>query len=209
MTAVATKPSSPSKVRDVGIRRRRWTRDEYYRAAEVGILRPDERLELLDGEILERPRPQTPAHAAMQGIAARILERVFGPGHDVRQHFPLILSHWSEPEPDVLVVPGTPHDYLASHPHALHSRLLVEISDTTLSFDRGRKLSAYARAGIPECWLLNLPARRLEVYREPSGARYQSVTVYGDDEVVTPLAAPHAQIRVADLLPPLPTPEQP
>src|SRR5438874_1133405 len=126
MCAVAIKPSSPPKPRDVGIRRRRWNRKEYYRAAELGLFRPDERLELLDGEILERPHPQTPAHAAMQGIAARILERVFAPGHYVRQHFPLILSHCSEPEPDVLVVPGTPHDYLAGHPHAVHSRLLVE-----------------------------------------------------------------------------------
>jgi Uma2 family endonuclease len=207
MSAVAIKPPSPFKPRDVGIRRRRWTRDEYYRAAEVGIFRPDERLELLDGEIIQKVSPQKPPHATSVLLGARALTTAFGPGHLVRQQLPLILTTTSEPEPDLLVVPGTPIDYLSSHPKPADLRLLVEISDTTLRLDRTRKLSAYARAGIPDYWLLNLPERRLEVYRDPSGSRYRSVTIYREEEVVALLAAPDAAIRVADLLPPLPSQE--
>lgn len=81
-------------------------------------------------------------------------------------------------------------------------RLLIEVSDTTLQFDRERKQEAYSQAGVTEYWILNLRDRQLEVYREPAGSRYQSVTVYGEHESVTPLAAPHSAVRVGYLLPP-------
>jgi Uma2 family endonuclease len=120
----------------------------------------------------------------------------------------VILSKWSEPEPDVSIVLGGPFDYLPEHPKAADVRLLIEVADTTLRFDRGRKRSAYARSDIPEYWIVNLPARQLEVYRDPVGSRYRSVTVHSEHEAVTPLAAPHAFVRVSDLLPPLPAPER-
>jgi Uma2 family endonuclease len=185
---------------------RRWTRKEYYRAADLGLFRPNERLELLDGEILKKMSPQKPPHAAGIELAARAVATAFGTGYYVRHQLPLTLSTWSEPEPDVLVVPGSPGDYAARHPSAADVRLLIEVSDTTLRLDRKRKQAAYARAGIPEYWILNLPARRLEVYRDPSGSRYRSVTFYADQEEVTPLAAPQSPVRVVELLPPLPQP---
>jgi Uma2 family endonuclease len=206
MSAIAPPPRSSPAPSQQGIRPRRWTREEYYRAAELGLFRPEERLELLDGEILEKMGPHKSPHAAAVAEAARVLPHAFGPGHHVRSQLPLILNDESEPEPDAVVVPGTGFDYQDSHPCAHDALLVVEVSDTTLHFDRGRKRAAYARAGVREYWILNLPERQLEVCRDPSGARYRSVTICGEQEMVTPLATPHASIRVSDLLPP-PAPE--
>jgi Uma2 family endonuclease len=184
------------------VRPRRWTREEYYRAAELGLFRPEERLELLDGEILEKRSPHKELHAFGVTQAGRTVDDAFGPAHHVRHQLPIILNDASEPEPDVVVVPGVPADYLRSHPRAADVRLLIEVSDTTLHLDRERKQKAYARAGIAEYWILNLPQRQLEVYRDPSGSSYRSVTVLRETESVTPLAAPGAVIGVAVLLPP-------
>jgi Uma2 family endonuclease len=204
MSATTIRPRLSPASPDKGIRPRRWTREEYYRAAELGLFRPEERLELLDGEILEKLTPQRERHAAVVGRTARLLAEAFGPGHHTRQQLPVILNDRSEPEPDVVVVPGTEFDYLSSHPTPSDLRLVVEVSDTTLRFDRGRKRAAYARAGILEYWILNLPERQLEVYRDPSGSRYRSVTVYGEQAAATPLAAPHVSVCAADFLPPAP-----
>jgi Uma2 family endonuclease len=201
MSTTLTRPAPP-KVKETGVRRRRWTRKEYYRAAEAGIFRPDERLELLDGEILEKMSPQNPPHATGIEDAADALGQAFGPGYRVRQQLPLVLTDRSEPEPDVVVARGTRRDYRARHPTAAQTVLVVEIADSSLRLDRSRKLRSYARAGIPEYWIVNLPERQLEVYRDPSGARYRSVIFYTETEAVVPLHAPQSSIRVADLLPP-------
>jgi Uma2 family endonuclease len=207
MGTIAVRPSSSTAPPDKGIRPRRWTREEYYRAADLGLFRPEERLELLDGEIIAKVSPQKSPHATAVILAAQRLGDAFGPTHHARQQMPLILNDLSEPEPDGVVAVGTPVDYLASHPKASDAGLVVEVSDTTLRYDRGRKRSAYARAGVMEYWILNLPQRQLEVHRDPSGERYRSVAVYGEHEVVTPLGAPQSTVPVSDLLPP-PSPEQ-
>jgi len=112
------------------------------------------------------------------------------------------LNGSSEPEPDVVVVPGTEFDYLPDHPRSKDTRLVVEVSDTTLRLDRGRKQAAYARSGVQEYWIINLLHRQVEVHRDPSGARYLSVTIYSDSDAITPLTAPDASVPVSDLLPP-------
>jgi Uma2 family endonuclease len=201
MSMTADQPRLSPAPPDTGIRPRRWTRDEYYRAAELGLFRPGERLELLDGEIIQKMSPQKEPHAVGVASATQILIYAFGSGHHLRVQLPLVLNGRSEPEPDLVVVAGGPSDYLRGHPRAADARLLVEVADTTLRYDRGRKRAAYARAGVQEYWIVNLPERQLEVYRDPSGARYRSLTVYGEQETVTPLAAPQASVRVSDLLP--------
>jgi Uma2 family endonuclease len=200
MSLTAISDSSPLDRLDVGIYPRRWTRDEYYRAWQAGIFGAEERLELLDGEILKRMTTQPP-HATALSKTAQALMVVFGFSCYIRQQLPITLNEQSEPEPDVLIVPGTPDDYATRHPGPNDVRLLVEISDTTLRMDQGRKQRAYARAGIPEYWIVNLPARRLQVYREPTEAGYQSVAFYTEGESVAPLAAPNALVPVAGLLP--------
>jgi Uma2 family endonuclease len=119
---------------------------------------------------------------------------------------PVALDEESEPEPDVSVVPGDPRDYRDTHPE--RAALIVEVSPSRLGFDREKKGSLYARAGIPEYWVLNLVDRRLEVYREPiqDGAapfawRYGRSATLGPDEQISPLAAAAATVLVTDLLP--------
>ena len=119
---------------------------------------------------------------------------------------PVSLDDESEPEPDLAIVPGGLRDYL--HEHPARPVLAVEIADSSLSFDRRRKGSLYARAGIEDYWIVNLVNRVLEVYRDPGpdpsayyGWRYRSVTTLAPPAAASPLAFPAIQIAVSDLLP--------
>jgi Uma2 family endonuclease len=178
---------------------RRWTVAEYHLAADAGLFRPEERLELIEGEIYAMSPQKTP-HSVAIDLTLPVLQQAFRPEHYVRVQEPLTLSDYSEPEPDLAVVPGKPRDYLAGHPHA--PALVVEVAETTLAFDR-RKAAIYARAGIPEYWILNLVDGVLEVYRRPSqdAGRYEDCTRYVSGDTVSPLLAPDQSVLVADLLP--------
>lgn len=172
---------------------------------EKGIFRADDRLELLDGLLVVK-EPQDSPHATCVALVVDSLRTAFGPGWHVRQGAPIALDRWSEPEPDVCVVPGSPRDYRDAHP--TRPVLIVEVSHSRLRFDRTRKASAYARAGIADYWIVDVIGRALEVHREPARPdarprrwQYQSVERLGSDATVSPLAAPGARIAVADLLP--------
>lgn len=181
---------------------RRWTREEYYRAAEIGLFRPDERLELIEGEIFEKVSPQKTPHFAALRATASTLEEVFGDGYEVRQQSPLAIDDSSEPEPDILVVPGSWRDYQDHHPTAVETRLLAEISDSSLAFDRATKAALYARAGVSEYWIVNLIDRRLEVHRDPQpDGVYSAITSHEETGSIAALAAPDKPIRIYDLLP--------
>jgi len=184
---------------------RRWTRMEYLKMADAGVFAPGERVELIEGEVIVMT-PQKSPHAVAGGLVEDALRAAFGPGFHVRSQRPLNLGPDSEPEPDAAVVRGTLRDYVDAHPTM--AVLIVEVSDTTLAFDRERKGPLYAKAGIPEYWILNLIDRVLEVHRDPgplpedpSRSGYRPTQRLGRSETVTPLAAPSATIRVADLLP--------
>ena len=184
---------------------RHWTREDYQKMAEAGVFAPGERVELIEGEIVEMT-PQNRPHAVAVAVADEVLRPVFGASFHVRPQLPLALGPDSELEPDVAVVRGVAREYLGDHPTT--AVLVLEISDTTLDFDRGRKGPLYSRARIPEYWILNLVDRVLEVYRDPGEVpgrpfqyHYGSVRRFGPHESVSPLAAPGRQIRVADLLP--------
>lgn len=183
---------------------RRWTRQEYERMAETGILVPDERVELLDGEII-RMTPQGARHARAICAAEDALRRVFQVGFHIRVQLPLALEPFSEPEPDLSVVPGSWRDYEKSHPGS--PVLIVEVADTTLAFDRGNKGSLYARAAVPDYWIVNLLELRIEVYRVPAarsearyGWAYDSMEYFRGGERISPLILPAATVSVADLL---------
>lgn len=189
---------------------RRWTRREYDRLIELGVLHEDEPVELIDGQMVVK-EPQSPYHATTIALVARALRRAFGPRWEIRQGLPIALGQRSEPEPDVTVVEGPPERYLTDHP-ALPA-LVVEVSRSRLAFDRGEKGDLYARAGIRDYWIVNLADRVLEVYREPARSRvsrprwiYRSVRVLRPPAAVSPLARPRARVRVAELLPRLPPP---
>jgi Uma2 family endonuclease len=180
------------------------TRVRYDRLIDAGIFGPEDRVELLDGLLIAR-EPQGRRHAAVVVLVRTALEKAFGRAYHVREEKPIALDDRSEPEPDVVVVPGTPRDYLDAHPS--RPVLLVEVAETSLAIDRVRKGSLYARAGIADYWVVNLSEDVLEVYREPvrspSGSdwKYDSVRQLHREAVVRPLAAPRARIRVAALLP--------
>ncbi len=187
------------------VRTRRWTRGEYDRLIERGVFGPEERLELIDGELLVR-EPQGSPHAVAVGLVQDALAKAFGRGWHVRNQSPVALDDASEPEPDVAVVRGARRDYREHHP--ARPELIVEVAETGLRFDRRRKSGLYARAGVPEYWIVNLVDRVLEVYREPvrataarHGWKYRQVRLLKPPAAVSPLAAPAARVRVSDLLP--------
>ena len=187
------------------VRTKHWTRVEYERLIDLGAFRPGERLELIGGALLIR-EPQGGPHATAVGLVEDALRQVFGTGWTVRTHGPIALDEDSEPEPDLAVVPGSRRDHSRSHPS--HPVLIVEVAESSLAFDRGEKGSLYARAGIADYWILNLPDQVLEVYRDPVvaphaqyGHRYAATITLGPPDAASPLAAPTAAILVADLLP--------
>lgn len=184
---------------------RLWTREEYYKMVEAGVLRPDERVELIGGRIVAMS-PQNSPHFTAIRLVEEALRAAFGAGYEVRVQGPLDLSPSSQPEPDVAVVQGQARDYARAHP--ITALLVVEVSESTLAFDRGEKASLYASAGIPEYWVVNLVDRRVEVYRDPVpvtgqlyGYGYRSCTHYFATDTVIPTAILQSTITVADLLP--------
>lgn len=186
-------------------RTKRWTRLEYERLVDLGAFGPEERLELIGGQLVVR-EPQGRPHATGIRLVARALRAVFGPDWNIEAHLPVALDEESEPEPDLAVVTGGPRDYIASHP--THPELVVEVALASLALDRGEKASLYARAGVADYWILNLVDNVLEVYREPvadphrpHGWRYASTATLRRGDSVTPLARPDSAIPIADLLP--------
>jgi Uma2 family endonuclease len=176
--------------------RRLFTVDEYYEMARVGILKPDERVELLDGEIVPMNAIGTPHLWCVTR-----LNRHFSGYPDravVLVQSPLRLSNRSEPEPDIVLAQlDTPED---RHPGPQDAYLVIEVADTTLRTDLGRKRTLYARAGIPEYWIVDLQHERVEVYRDPSRGRYQTMLLAGRGDTVSPLFAPDLEISVSRIL---------
>jgi Uma2 family endonuclease len=175
---------------------KRWTTDEYYRIAELGLLDAG-RSELIEGEIFMMS-PQGGRHAQVVSRLRRALQLAFGLENDVRVQSPLRLSEASEPEPDISVIAGDPRDQTELPTTAL---LVAEVSDTSLSYDRERKELLYARASIPEYWLVNLKANEVEVRRQPSASGYLDIQTLTTSERIAPLALPNVEIAIGSFLP--------
>lgn len=185
------------------LRTRRWTRREYERLIDLDVLHEDDPIELVAGRLIVA-EPQQGPHATAIDLTAEVLRQAFGAGWRVRIQLPLALGFESEPEPDLAVVRGAARDFRSQHPTT--AALVVEIADSSVRLDRGLKARVYARAGIPDYWIVNLVDRTVEVYRDPIREgrrrwRYRAVTTVPADERVVPLAAPFSSILVADLLP--------
>ena len=183
---------------DASIRHYRLSRVEYDRAVEAGAFEPNANVELIDGNLHAMTREGT-AHTTGIHLVADRLREVFASGFYVRIQNPLAVDEYSEPEPDVAMVTGTVRDYRDAHPTS--AVLVVEVSHESLQHDRTIKQRLYGRCGIPEYWILALPESRLEVYRDPAGDGYRSVTHHGAGNEVAPLARPDARIVIDDLLP--------
>jgi Uma2 family endonuclease len=177
---------------------RTFTVDDVYRMVDAGIIEEDEHVELLDGVLLVMS-PQGPAHSALTVHLRRRLERLLGDRAHLRDHSNLRLDNHNLPEPDVAVVVGHELDYLHRLPTAADVLLVVEVSVTSQRRDR-KKALLYARTGVPEYWILDVPARTLTLHRGPTAAGYTSVdTLDASAEVGMPQS--DARWPVADLLP--------
>jgi Uma2 family endonuclease len=183
------------------IRPFRFTREQYYELDRLGYFL-GRRVERIRGEILERSPISWP-HVVACRKAGVLLERVFTGVGWVSRNEQLITLADSDPEPDVMVVPGRFEDY-SDHPTT--ALLVVEVSDATLFHDTTTKAEVYAEAGIPEYWVIDLEQTQLLVFRDPApiaagGASYRTQLALAPNESVSPLAAPAVSVAVADLLP--------
>jgi len=177
-----------------------WTRDECAVLAKAGLVDPD-RYELIEGELVLK-MAKSHAHMLAVLLLVKWLRSVFGydfvveePSINVRPED----NPTSDPEPDAIVLTRSFRE-LSAQPRPDELRLVAEVSRTTLPFDRTTKARLYARAGIPEYWVLDLEGRRMIVHRDPAGDAYRSITAYGENERVATLTAPSHEIRVGDLL---------
>jgi len=186
--------------------KRLFTRADLERMEDAGLFHPEERIELIGGELFRKELPLKSPHATAIRLCEVALRNIFGEGYDVRSQLPLTLSERDEPIPDLAVVPGSIRDYEKHHPTT--ALLVVEVSEATLRFDRRVKASLYAWAGIPDYWIVNLVERVVEVYREPApmqrmkyGFGYLRTDIYRAGDSLAPLASPETPIPVEAILP--------
>ena len=175
--------------------------EQYHSLIDQGILGPDDRVELLEGIIVQK-MSKNPPHSTATGFTRSRLEQVIPPNWHVRTQEPITLQS-SEPEPDVAVIRGDPRTYARRHPGPRDIGLVVEVSDTTQDRDRIIKKRIYATAGIPFYWLLDLNRRKLETYSEPKGSEYAHTAEYSEHESVAVIldGVTVGSVAVSDLLP--------
>ena len=171
---------------------------------EAGLFE-GKRVELIEGEIIEMSPIHSP-HVTSVTVLDDVLRAVFGKGWVLRVQAPLSLGINSDPQPDFAIVTGKARDYKDAHPTT--AALVIEVSETTLGYDRKQKASLYAKAGIQDFWIINLRHRQVEVYRRPIadetavyGFNYGELSIYKDGDKVAPLVKPKAKMAVTDLLP--------
>jgi Uma2 family endonuclease len=181
--------------------RRLWSRSDYHRAHALGLFDPSERLELIRGEIIEKMLQGTPHATATERTERCFLRLEFQGLGTVRSQKPVTLPDDSEPEPDLVFARGTLDDYTSHHPGPEEILLVIEVSDTTLLFDRTDKANLYAEAGVAEYWVLNVNDRLLEIRRDPVRGEYRTLQTVLDTGSISPLLAPGETLLVADLLP--------
>lgn len=176
----------------------RLTVEDYHRLVPAGVLGPEARVELLQGEVVEMP-PIGPGHAEVVSALHRLLLEAAGRRYEVRSQNPLALDAWNEPQPDVMLLRQRPGGYWSAHPGPADVLLVVEVAERSLARDLGVKLPLYARFGLPEVWLVDLPGRALLRCLEPGPGAYGSVRTLGLDAMLTPVQAPELRVELGDL----------
>ena len=177
---------------------RKITVDEYHRMADAGILGPEERVELLDGVIIEMS-PINPPHNSCVARVSRWFDRRVGDRAIVFTQGSFRLSGFSEPEPDFLLARYRDDFYRTAHPRPEDVLLIIEVADTTLRYDRDDKLPRYAAAAIPEAWIADVKRNRLTVYRDPSPDGYRQVITLTRRATISPLAFRDLELRWEDI----------
>jgi len=173
--------------------------DEYYRMAEVGLLSEDDRVELIEGEIVEMS-PIGKTHGGTVKRSNRFLNRKLGDSVIVSVQDPVRLNDFSEPQPDLALLKPRKDFYSNSHPEPEDVLVVIEVADTTVNYDRNIKLPLYARAGIPEAWLIALPKDIIEVHSQPEGGKYKKVQRLKRGKSLISFSIPGFACKVDDLL---------
>ncbi|MEO1402132.1 MAG: Uma2 family endonuclease [Cyanobacteria bacterium J06635_1] len=181
-----------------------WTREEYNRMASMGLFE-ERRVELIEGQVIDMAAMKSP-HAVAVDLADAALKAIFGMGYYIRQQKPFVISDISEPDPDIAVIKGNIRDFADAHPTV--AELIIEVADSSLSYDHNIKGSLYAKAAIADYWIFNVIDRQLEVYRQPVpdadakyGFRYGVSEIYRSGQQVAPLSIPNLTVAVTDMLP--------
>ncbi|MEW6280876.1 MAG: Uma2 family endonuclease [Candidatus Eremiobacterota bacterium] len=184
----------------------KWTRTEYQRMIQLGLLRPEDRVELIKGDVVD-VAAHDPLHSNTLYLVDEVMRRLFGDSHGVRVQLPLGIGRDSEPEPDLCLIPHEQARRIArERKHPDRADLVIEIASSSLAYDRGPKASLYAEGGVPHYGIVNLVQGVLEVYSEPSRdqvapfewryatcqtlSRSQSATFLGRDVPVNDLFLP-------------------
>lgn len=183
----------------VEIRRHRFSVKDFHRLGEVGVLKEDERVELIDGEIVCMT-PIGSAHAACVKRLVRLFTLAAGERAIVGVQDPITLGPETEPQPDLVLLRPRSDFYASGHPGPEDVWLVVEVADTSLVFDRTVKVPLYGKAGIPEVWLVDLLAQRIEVYRRPSEAGYGEVHYLARGDRLTCQTLPEVKLSVEEVL---------
>lgn len=197
-SGTSTTYTPPMNVSQETVRKHRLSVTDYRRMGEAGILAPDARVELIDGEIIDMP-PIGPTHAS---IVDRLTERFVlaaGGRAIVRVQSPIELSDFSQPEPDIALLVPRADFYAAALPRPSELLLVIEVADTTLRHDRDTKLPLYARHGVPEAWLIDMQGAKVTLHREPDEHGFGYGETLGDLRAVSPLRLDGVQVDLSDL----------
>jgi Uma2 family endonuclease len=173
--------------------------DEYERMGEAGIFKQDARLELLEGSIYELPLI-SPLHSGCVTYLSMLLHSLFNRMLIISTHNPVRLNNFSEPQPDIALLRWRDDFYKHGHPTPADMLLVIEVVDSTVESDRSYKMPLYAKAGIPEAWLINLPDEKIELYAEPADAAYQFTRDFKRGEDVQAHSIAGLLVPVADVL---------
>ena len=207
-SAVLDRPTIHPIEQDSSVVPFEWDVNSFYKAIDCGAFDHPEELELIEGRLYRRMLPQDNDHIQATGYVHDALSESFGSTSHVRDHSPAPIGQASEPEPDVAVIRGSRREYDHRKPSPEDLNLVVEVSSSSIAHDRRVKASSYAKAGIPEYWIVNLNDQQLEVYRDPGelagtefGYGYDTILILGLDDTIVPLRTPGRAIKVRDLFP--------
>jgi Uma2 family endonuclease len=178
---------------------RRFTVDEYHRMAAAGVLHEDDRVELLDGQVVEMT-PIGPEHGGCVNRLTALFAPLARGAATVSIQNPLVLDTHHEPQPDLALLRYRADGYRTRHPASADALLVVEVGDTSVAKDREEKIPLYAKGGVPEVWLVDLPADRIEVYRSPAADGYSDVSTLCRGDTLAPLAFPNLTVPAEAIL---------
>jgi Uma2 family endonuclease len=184
----------------VQLERRYFNVDEYSRMSEAGIFSPDDRVELIEGEIVKMS-PIGSLHAAcVDRIVNTSLVQLAGRGVIIRVQSPIVLDNYSEPQPDISLLRSKADFYAYEHPKSVDVLMVIEVADSSVEIDRSVKIPLYAQAGIPEVVIVVLPEELIEFHVEAIGGQYQKVKILQRGDYLESTTIPNFRLSVDDIL---------